>query len=240
MSAALLCRDLTVRLGRSELLSDLNLVVPAQGLFGIVGPNGAGKSTLLKAVLNLLPLHSGSVSVAGQALASWCPADLARQIGYVPQHVHSHWDLTVQELLQLGLAEPTAQQVQAFGLESLLARRFNSLSGGEQARAAVLRALTHEPALLLTDEPAAHLDLPHQHRLMQLLRAHARERAVVIVMHDLHLAARYCDNVALLSSGRLLAQGSPADVLQGEALSLAYGGAITRVQAGSHPFFTTP
>jgi ABC-type cobalamin/Fe3+-siderophores transport system ATPase subunit len=232
--------DVEVRVGTRALLSSLTLDVPCRGLFGLVGPNGAGKSTLVRAALGLQALSRGEVRLRDRRLQDWRPRELAHQVGYVPQHIHSHWDLTVRELLQLGLAPPSAELLQDFELEGLLARRFKTLSGGEQARAAIARAMAHGPALLLADEPAAHLDLPHQHALMRLLQACASRSAVVIVLHDLHLAARYCDHVAVLSHGRLLRHGSPKGVLDDATLAQAYERPLQRISTSAQSFFTVP
>lgn len=229
-----------VRIGAKPLLSGLDLQVPRCGLFGLVGPNGAGKSTLVRAALGLQATSRGEVRVGGRRLQDWRPRALAQQVGYVPQHIHSHWDLTVSELLQLSLAPPTDELLHDFELPALLARRFNTLSGGEQARAAIARAMAHRPALLLADEPAAHLDLPHQHALLRLLRRCAERAAVVIVLHDLHLAARYCDEVAVLSQGRLLRHGPPDDALNGDSLARAYQAPVLRVSSTGQSFFTVP
>lgn len=238
--AVLAFRDVEVMAGQRALLSDLNLQLPRVGLFGLVGPNGAGKSTLVRAALGLQATSRGEVRLRGRRLHDWKPRELARQVGYVPQHIHSHWDLTVHELLQLSLAPPTTELLRDFELAPLLARRLNTLSGGEQARAAIARAMAHRPALLLADEPAAHLDLPHQHGLLRLLKACAADAAVVIVLHDLHLAARYCDQVAVLSQGRLLYHGPPDLALDSTLLASAYGAPVQRVSNAGQSFFTAP
>ena len=229
-----------VRVGTKALLSDLTLTVPRCGLFGLVGPNGAGKSTFVRAALGLQALSQGEVRLCGRRLQDWRPRQQARQVGYVPQHIHSHWDLTVRELLQLALAPPSAELLRDFELDHLLARRFNTLSGGEQARAAIARAMAHQPALLLADEPAAHLDLPHQHALLRLLQACAVRSAVVIVLHDLHLAARYCDQVAVMAQGRLLRHGTPDAVLDDTTLARAYEEPLMRIPTPAQSFFTVP
>ena len=229
-----------VRIGAKVLLSGLDLQLPRCGLFGLVGPNGAGKSTLVRAALGLQATSRGEVRVGGRRLQDWRPRALVQQVGYVPQHIHSHWDLTVRELLQLSLAPPTDELLRDFELQALLARRFNTLSGGEQARAAIARAMAHGPALLLADEPAAHLDLPHQHALLRLLQSCAARAAVVIVLHDLHLAARYCDQVAVLSLGRLLHHGPPEGALDDAWLARAYHAPVQRVASSGQSFFTVP
>lgn len=230
----------TLHAGSRTLLHGLSLHVPARGLLGIVGPNGAGKTSLLRAALGLAVPQAGQVRIEGRAPRDWPPQALARRIGYVAQHGESHWDLRVADMLHLHPGARPAPWIERFALGPLLPRRFASLSGGERARVAVARALAHGPALLLADEPAAHLDIPQHHRLMALLRATARERAVVVVLHDLHVAARHCDRLALLGGGRLLAHGTPAEVLTPARLAAAYGAPIAQHAAAGQRFFTAP
>ncbi|MBK1616316.1 ABC transporter ATP-binding protein [Rubrivivax gelatinosus] len=237
-SPALAAHGLQVRAGGRTLLHGITASWPARGLFALVGANGAGKSTLLQALIGLRPAHAGEVRLLGRPLAGWKPRALAQAIGYLPQQPHSHWDLTVDELLQLALAPPSAALIEACELGPLRQRRLHTLSGGEAARAALARAIAHRPPLLLADEPAAHLDLPHQHQLMRLLRACAADAAVLVVLHDLHLAARYCDHVTLLAEGRVLAAGHPDEVLCSASLSQAYGSAVARCELGRLSFFT--
>lgn len=237
MEHALVYEDVRIAVGRKVLVDGLTLRIPARGVFGIVGANGAGKSTLVLAALGLRRV-AGRVDVLGRPLAAWRPRELALRVGYVPQQLESHWDLTVAELLHLAPAPPSADLIAECELQALLPRRFNTLSGGERARAALARALAHRPALLLADEPAAHLDVPHQHHLMRLLRACARDTAVVIVVHDLHLADRYCDRVALVARGGLACVGTPGEVLADASLGEAYGHPIARIATGGQAFFT--
>jgi iron complex transport system ATP-binding protein len=239
MTAALAFDHAAVVVGGKAILQDVCLTVPQYGLIGVVGPNGAGKSTLVKAALGLMPLASGDIHLLGRDLQTWPARTMARHTAYVPQHLHSHWDLRVHELLQLGMAPPSDALIEEWELRPFLHRRLSTLSGGEQARAAVARALAHAPELLLADEPTAHLDLPHQHRLMQLLRQRSRQHAVLMVLHDLHLAATYCDTVAVVAQGRLAAFGSPQDVLTEAVLTPAYGAPVTRLQVQGHAFFSS-
>ena len=232
---------LRVRAGGRALLDGVSLQVPPRGLLGIVGPNGAGKSSLLRAALGLLPLQAGQVWLDGRPLAAWTARERAACIGYVPQQALSHWDLTVQELLSLQRprrADWLPQLIAACELQALLGRRFATLSGGEKARANLARALVHEPALLLADEPAAHLDIPHHHRLMAMLRAQSAARAVVVVLHDLHVASRYCDRLVLMAEGRLLADGPPERVLETARLRQAFGAPVSAHAAGAWRFFS--
>lgn len=238
MNAALNFAGVGVTAGRRAILQDLSVSVPARGVFGVVGPNGAGKSTLVKAALGLMPLACGDVYLKGRNIKQWRSRDLAQCIGYVPQHVHSYWDLCVSELLQLGMAPASNDLIDECELRPLLHRRFATLSGGEQARAALARALAHQPEVLLTDEPAAHLDLPHQHRLMQLLQSRGQQHAVLIVLHDLHLAASYCDTVAVIADSRLIACGAPDQVLTSDVLTAAYGATVQRLETQGRVFFS--
>ena len=241
MTAALSFAQLSVRAETGRLLIDeLTLTLPGPGLYGIVGPNGAGKSSLLRAAIGLLPACAGEITLAGRALDRWSPAELARHLGYIPQKLRSHWDLSVSEMLRLQGAWPAPELLARCQLEPLLARRFATLSGGEQARVALARALAHQPALVLADEPAAHLDLPHQHHLLRLLGEEARTRTVVVVLHDLHLASRYCSQVILLANARLLACGAPERVLTRPHLAQAYGEAVFDASSAGQRFFFLP
>lgn len=221
------------------LLDDISAHVPPRGLLGIVGPNGAGKSTLLRTALGLIPPCAGQVLLVERPIDSWPVRERAARLGYVPQTADAHWDLTVRELLSLQTSHWPQALAGACELDTLLNRRLRTLSGGERARAWLARALAHQPALLLADEPGAHLDLPHHHRLMTLLKTQARERAVVVMLHDLHMASRYCDQALLLSGGRLLASGPPAEVLNETLLSRAFGAGIAMRQIGDWQVFST-
>ncbi len=227
-----------VAVSARRLLHGVELAVPARGLTGIIGPNGSGKTSLLRTALGLLPCTAGRVHVAGRALADWPSRALARHVGYMAQQSSSHWDLSVGELLRLQGPAPSDALLERCDVAPLLRRRLATLSGGERARVGVARALAHGPALLLADEPAAHLDIPHHHRLMALLRASAQERAVVVVLHDLHAAALYCDRLVLMADGRVLAHGAPDEVLAPDRLTRAYGARLDMHAVGALRFFT--
>jgi len=238
LTTPILCwQHIHVQVRAQTLLTDINAQVPARGLLGIVGGNGAGKSTLLRAALGLVSVTAGQVALCGRPITDWSLRDRAARLGYVPQNTQAHWDLTVRELLSLQTVQWPATLLGDCALEPLLDRHMHTLSGGERARAWLARALVHQPALLLADEPGAHLDIPHHHHLMQLLKAQARARAVVVVLHDLHIASRYCDHLLLLSHGHLLASGSPDQVLSETLLSTAFGADIVKRQAGDWQVF---
>lgn len=235
---ALTFEGVSVSVGTRRLLDGVDLAIPARGLVGIVGPNGSGKTSLLRTALGLLPCASGRVQINGRALADWPTRELARHVGYMAQQAASHWDLSARELLQLQAPELPSALLQRCELVPLLDRRVATLSGGEKARVGVARALAHGPRLLLADEPAAHLDIPHHHRLMALLKESSRDRAVVLVLHDLHVASLYCDQLAMMAEGRLVARGTPAQVLTPECLAQAYGEPVTTHAVRGLHFFT--
>jgi len=229
--------NIHVAVRERTLLTGVSAQVAPRGLVGIVGPNGAGKSTMLRAALGLASVCRGQVLLAGRAITDWSARARAAWIGYVPQTTDAHWDITVRELLGLQRASWPEALLATCELETLLDRRLRTLSGGERARAWLARALVHQPALLLVDEPGAHLDLPHHHRMMTLLKSQTRVRAVVVVLHDLHMASRYCDQILLLSQGRLLASGAPTNVLNETLLSKAFRADIAMRRAGDWQVF---
>ena len=242
-----------VTLGRREVLHDISADFAPGTLTGIVGPNGAGKSTLARAILALVPV-SGHVRIDGVDAAAMTRADLARRIAYVPQGQILHWPLTVERLVGLGrlphlapmsrIADAdTAAIERAMARADVLTLRdriATELSGGERARVLFARALAVEAPALIADEPLASLDPGHQIDVMDMLRSEAAGGALVIaVLHDLTLAARYCDRLLLIDEGRTVADGTPADVLTAERLRAIYG-IDARVETGGEwPTITT-
>ncbi|MFA7606922.1 MAG: ABC transporter ATP-binding protein [Rhodocyclaceae bacterium] len=232
------CEGLRVRVAGRTLLDALDFGVAAGELVGIVGANGAGKSTLFKALLGILPADCGTITVDGQPLASLHATTRARRIAYLAQGHAAHWPLSVREVVTLGRlphvrsARDEAiveQMLRATDLAHLAHRNVLTLSGGERARTMLARALAVTPAVLLADEPLAALDPAHQLRIMQLLREQTRQGlGVGIVLHDLPLAARFCTRLVLLHEGRVLASGTPCDVLNDAALATAFGIGVAR------------
>ncbi len=235
---ALSVRGAHVVLGGSTILHDVDLDVRAGEVVALVGPNGAGKSTLL-GVLSGDVDSAGSVTLAGRPLDHWSTTEAAMRRAVLVQRVTLTFPFTCREVVEMGRAPWTRTPVEedddaavsrAMELTDsthLAERTFSSLSGGEQARVSLARVLAQSAGALLLDEPTAALDLHHQ----ELVLALARERAaagdaVVVVLHDLNLAAGYADRVAVLDRGRVAAVGTPADVLQPELLSSVYQHAV--------------
>lgn len=230
--------DVSLTLARRTVVQGITASLSAGSLIGIVGPNGAGKSTLLRGMLGLLAPASGDIRIDGQAAYDLSRAQIARKIAYLPQGQTLHWPLTVERLVALGrlphlapMSKLSPRDVAAIDrameradVLSLRQRVATELSGGERARVLLARALAVEAPALLADEPLASLDPGHQIDVMELLRQEAYSGTLVAtVLHDLTMAARYCDRLLLIDGGRLVADGAPLEVLSPERLRSVYG-----------------
>ena len=230
-------------LGGRPVLDGIDLTFNAPGLIGMIGPNGAGKTTLLRCLAGLIKADSGSVLIDGKAIASLRPQDRAQRIGYLAQSPVLHWPLTVGRLVALGRlphlapwARPGPDDQAAIDralastdLADLTDRPAHTLSGGEFARALLARVIAGEPAAILADEPTAALDPLHRLRILDLFRRLADSgRLIVIVLHDLTSALRFCDRVVLMDAGRIAADGPPAAVADDPALSETFGVAFAK------------
>ena len=235
---ALAFRDAKVTLGTHRALDCVTLSLAPGELVGVMGPNGAGKSTMLRAGAGLLRLDAGRVEVRGRPSGEWQRRDLARLLSFLPQGGTVHWPLTVRALVALGrlphrqpfvraaLSDETAidAAMLACEVESLAERPVTQLSGGERARVLLARALAAEAPILLADEPFAQLDPSHQLHAMEVLKSVARRGTLVlVVLHDLSVAARFCDRIVLLNGGHVVADGAPDTVLTREILNQAFG-----------------
>ena len=228
------------------VLNDVSVAIEPGRVTGLVGPNGAGKTTLLRVALGLLEASQGEVCVLDRALRDWSREARARAIAYLPQNADAHWPVEARMLAALGRMPHRApfapmSTEDAAAIDKALARcdaaqfafrRMDELSAGERARVSLARALATEAPILLVDEPAAHLDPAHQLRLMELLREEAANGAAVIVtLHDLALASRFCDEIVVLQSGRVVSQGAPGDALSDSVLAAAFGVSALTVPA---------
>ncbi|MBX3490282.1 ABC transporter ATP-binding protein [Parvibaculum sp.] len=223
-------------LGGTRVIRDVSLEARDSAFIGLIGPNGAGKTTLVRAIAALIP-HEGTIELDGQVVAAMEPRARARAIAYLAQGAGSHWPLEVSRLVALGRLPHLAPfRAPAPEDEAAIARAMDladvgnfrgrdvlTLSGGERARVLLARALAVEAPLLLVDEPVASLDPYHQLGIMEVLRTYASAgRTVIAVLHDLSLAARYCDRLVLLDEGVVKADGRPEDVLTPENLKAVY------------------
>ncbi|MFC7334169.1 ABC transporter ATP-binding protein [Rhodocista pekingensis] len=248
MSAPLLeGRGLRLSYSGRTVLAEAGVALGRGELVGLIGPNGAGKTTLLKCLAGLLRADAGTATLDGTALDRVPPRLLARRLAYLAQSTAVHWPLTVERVVALGRLPhldpwraPGAADAAAIeralsqcGVGHLRDRVVTTLSGGERARVLLARALAVEPDLLLADEPVAGLDPYHQLQVMEVLRqGSARGMGTLVVLHDLTLAARYCDRVVLLSRGGVAADGPPAEVLRPVLLEAVYGVRMLALEAG--------
>lgn len=210
-------------------LAGIDLTLKPGELLGVIGPNGAGKSSLLECIAGL-QAYGGRIELDGQDLSRLHGLKRARRIALLPQRCQSAWALKVADVIALGrlpwgdedagLIEQAAQHT---GVSEWLDARVDHLSGGEQARVWLARVLAGWPDIILADEPLASLDLHYQQRVLELLRQHAQgARSVILSIHDLNLAAHWCDRLVLLDSGRVHAIGTPQQVLTPESISQVY------------------
>lgn len=229
---------LGVDLGARTVLRAIDADLRGGELVGIVGPNGAGKSTLVRAMLGLVPAVQGRVTIDDSDVAALAPRDVARALAYLPQGQTLHWPLSVERLVSLGRLPHLApmsrigtddrlmieQAMHRAGVTALAGRNAIELSGGERARVMLARALAVGAKGLVVDEPLAALDPGHQIDVMGLLAREAADGALVVaVLHDLTMAARYCTRLLLVDRGRLIADGTPAEVLTQDRLHDVYG-----------------
>ncbi|CAM4393198.1 heme ABC transporter ATP-binding protein [Nocardia ninae] len=218
-----------------RVLEAVDFDVVAGEVVALVGPNGAGKSTLLAALAGELTPSEGTVELEGHALTYWSPLDMARRRAVLPQTHTVGFPFTAREVVAMGRApwlrterrelddERIAAAMAAADVEHLAARSFPTLSGGERARVALARVLAQDTGTLLLDEPTAALDLGHQEAVLHLATSRAETgTAVVVVLHDLGIAAAYADRVAVLESGCIAADGPPRQVLTTDLLTRVY------------------
>ncbi len=230
-------REVTVRRDGRTLVDEVTLQIRHGEVLGLLGPNGAGKSTLLRALAGLTPPDGGSIRIGDEALASIPPRVLAREMAFLPQHAPLHWPLPVRRVVALGRLphrgpwqrEDSADRIAitnamtATDVTHLADRPVTQLSGGERARVLLARSLAGQPRILLTDEPVSGLDPAHQIDVMTVLVDQARQNAaVVVVLHDLALAMRFCHRLILLDQGRIHAEGRPEDVLTDDHVAKVY------------------
>ncbi len=229
---------LTVSYGKRRVLHSVSLRVNSGEVLALIGPNGSGKSTLIRAVSGVISIESGMVEVDGRALADLSTMERARYLAVVPQARNMPPAFSVYETVLLGRTpylgwlgrageydhDRVRYALERTQLAPLADRMVGELSGGEQQRVLLGRALAQDTPVLLLDEPTTHLDLQHREGLVHLVRelALSRELAVLMVLHDLNLASLYADRVSLLVDGQIQAVGTPSEVLTEERLSQVY------------------
>ena len=221
-------------------VNGISMEIRKGSVCGLIGPNGSGKTTILRAASGSLPLRSGKVEMDGIGISDIKRLELARKLAFVAQESSSPFDMRVIEYVLLGRIphrkgislvtsgddmEIATEMLKTTGSLVFSERNLNELSGGERQLVHIARALTQKPSALFLDEPTNHLDLSHQHQIMSLVKKLSRENdiAVAVVLHDLNVAARFCDWLYLMKEGKIHSSGIPEDVLKPEILESVYG-----------------
>lgn len=234
-------RDLSWQSAAAYIVRDVSLHVADGELVGLIGPNGSGKSTLLRMIYRVLQPGGGSVAVDGHDVWRASARDNARRMAVLAQEDGSEFAFNAREVVLMGRtphktpferdgeADLTLveQALRRVGAAHLAERTFATLSGGEKQRVLIARALTQQAGLLVLDEPTNHLDVRYQFEIMNLLRGLGT--SAIAALHELHVAAHYCDRLYLLEAGRIVAHGTPAQVLTAETIAAVY-----RVRANVH------
>jgi iron complex transport system ATP-binding protein len=251
--APIAAHQLSFTYGQNPVLKDVSFSVPKGQFFIVIGPNGSGKSTLLRTLAGLLRPKTGHVTLMGRPLARHSRRQVARQVAFVPQSTTLSFPFTVQQVVLMGRAPhlgwpaiegksdwQAAGEAMVFtGTDHLADRRINQISGGEQQRVFLARALCQAPKVLLLDEPTAALDLRHQVHIMDLLEQLIRHLSLTVIMvsHDLNLAAMYAQRVLLMADGAIAHIGTPDMVLEQKRLESVYGCPllVNRSPVGAYP-----
>lgn len=236
---SVIASQLSVTLGGNQIISGVNLEADSGSWVGVIGPNGSGKSTLLKSLGGLMSLETGTVDIGHMSLARAPRRHWARMVSIVPQRPQIPSDMTVADYALLGrtphlgpLAVEGPSDLAVVGrtlgqlqLVQMAERALGTLSGGELQRAVLARAIAQEAPVLLLDEPTTSLDLGHQQQVLELVEDLRRSHGLTIVsaLHDLSLAAQFCDRLVLLSAGRVTAEGAPHQVLTEDSIKLHFG-----------------
>ena len=221
------------------LLEPLTLSLPARSVVGLIGHNGSGKSTLLKLLARQQPSSSGTIRFEGRALREWSDREYARKVAYLPQQTPPAAGMLVKELVALGRypwhgalgrfgdtdRDKVAEAMALTHIEPFADRLVDTLSGGERQRVWIAMLVAQDAECLLLDEPISALDIAHQIEVLSLVQQLARERnlGVVVVLHDVNMAARFCDEIIALHSGKLIARGAPGEIMTPAELETIYG-----------------
>ncbi len=249
----LAAENIHVTLNDNDILKGVSLSVQKGKIIGLIGPNGAGKSTLMRAMLGLTDIRSGQILLDDTSLSDWSLKERAKKISYAAQGAPVHWPLDVDHIISLGriphldpwqrVSADDRKRIRSAMVKTdtlhLSGRLTTTLSGGERACVMLARAIVSEADYLCADEPTASLDPYHQLQVMDILRGLAQDgHGVLIVLHDLSLAQRYCDELALMDQGRIVDRGAAEQVLSEENLDRIYRIRASRWQENGESFLS--
>lgn len=245
--------DVSVSIDGTPVLHDISCAFAGGGVTGLVGQNGSGKSTLMRVLARQIRPNRGTIHLAGETVSTFSDRAFARMVAYLPQSLPAAPGMTVRELVALGrypwhgalgrFGEEDRRQVDEALLitdtAGLAERSINSLSGGERQRCWLAMLMAQNARLLLLDEPTSALDLAHQYAVLRLLGqvCHARGVAAIVILHDINLAAQFCDRIVAMKFGRLIAEGTPFEVMTPDTLGEIYG---VPVLVAPHPQTQAP
>ncbi len=227
--------DLELAFGDAKILQKISMIIPSKKSIGIIGPNGSGKSTLLKCIYRVLKAQNGKVYIDNAELESISVRETAKKMAVVAQHNEQNFDFSVMEMVLMGrsphkkfLERDTAKDfeiavsaLEKVGMQDFAERGYNSLSGGEKQRIILARALAQNTECLILDEPTNHLDIRYQLQFMEI--AKNLKITLVSAIHDLNIAAMYCDYLFALKDGKVFAHGSPQEVVTEKIIEELYG-----------------
>jgi len=239
MPASIHAENVSYAYDGSPVLDHLSFSIDEGAFFIVIGPNGSGKTTLMRILAGLLKPHQGTLAVQGRPIDAYRRRELARRVAFVPQQIPNDFPFIVSDVVLFGRTPHMgtfglesredigfARQAMAFTeVEHLAGRRLDQLSGGECQRVFIARAVCQNPDIIVLDEPTASLDIAHQLRIMDMMEKMRKEKNVTVVMvsHDVNLAAMYADTLMLLNRGKIVKHGPPAEVLTYETLESVYG-----------------
>jgi iron complex transport system ATP-binding protein len=235
-------KDVSLGYNHQAVLNDINMKAVPGKILGLIGPNGSGKSTLIRGITRLINIFSGHIFIDGRDIKSIKREELARLIATVPQNPALPQAFTAFEVVLMGRTPHLGflryegekdmaivwQAMEVTETESFAERRVGELSGGERQRLVIARALTQQPKVILLDEPTAHLDINHQVEILNLVKSLCLKQSLTVIaaLHDLNLAAQYCDWLVMLNGGGIYTEGVPQDVLTSQNIKKVYGAEV--------------
>ncbi len=230
-------RDLSFSYGSTQILKDISMELGSSDVLGIVGPNGAGKSTLIRCIDRILVPQRGTILLDGQEMKQMNSMEIAKKIGYVPQSISNTFPATVFDTVLMGRRphlgwrssdadiDTVLEVLTMLKIKYLAMRDFSEISGGQQQKVLIARALAQDAEILLLDEPTSNLDIRHQLEVMEILTKLVKKKGLSVMMaiHDLNLASRYSDRIIMLNGGSIRDTGDPVSVLTAENIESVYG-----------------